>query len=100
MLHNICKTFVTKLSQFKPTLVNSCVNIISRGMANQRHKKVLREAKGFHGRSNRCYTLALRRLQKARQYAFIGRKVLNVYSLILFMKCLQYANRRYYKSYS
>ncbi len=75
MLHNICNFFTSSLSQFKPNFGSSLINIISRGMANQRHKKVLREAKGFHGRSNRCYTLALRRLQRSRQYAFIGRKV-------------------------
>ena len=49
--------------------------ITSRGMANQRHKKVIKLAKGYRGRANRCFTVALHRVNKARQYAYRDRKV-------------------------
>lgn len=77
MFSNIGKIFCSKVTQVNPILnsISSVFGMLARGMANQRHKKVLRLAKGFRGRSNRCYSLALRRLQKARQYAFEGRKV-------------------------
>lgn len=46
-----------------------------RCMANQRHKKLLKLAKGYRGRAKSCYTVAIRAVSKARQYAYIGRKV-------------------------
>lgn len=48
---------------------------IVRGMANHRHKKVIKLAKGFRGRANRCYSVAYHRVIKARQYAYRDRKV-------------------------
>jgi large subunit ribosomal protein L20 len=45
-----------------------------REMANLRHKKLIKLAKGYTGRTN-CYTVALQRVTKARQYAYIGRKL-------------------------
>ncbi len=63
--------FTSKLNK-----VLGCNNlVINRGMANQRHKKLLKKAKGYRGRANRCYTVALQRVTKAKQYAYIGRKV-------------------------
>jgi len=46
-----------------------------RGMANHRHKKVIKLAKGFRGRANRVYSVAYHRVQKARQYQYRDRKV-------------------------
>ena len=43
--------------------------------AHARHKKVLRLAKGFRGRSSTCFRPALERLEKAWQYAYRDRKV-------------------------
>ena len=43
-------------------------------MANHRHKKLIKLAKGYTGRTN-CYTVALQRVTKARTYAYIGRKL-------------------------
>ena len=45
-----------------------------REMANHRHKKLIKLAKGYTGRTN-CYTVALQRVTKARTYAYIGRKL-------------------------
>lgn len=48
---------------------------ISRGVtAKARHKKVLDLAKGYRGRSKDCYRLALRRVEKALQYAYRDRR--------------------------
>lgn len=44
-----------------------------REMANHRHKKLIKMAKGYTGRTN-CYTVALQRVTKAREYSYIGRK--------------------------
>lgn len=39
-----------------------------------RHKKVLKLAKGFRGRSSKCYRIAIERLEKALQYAYRDRR--------------------------
>lgn len=44
-------------------------------MGNFSRKKVLRLAKGFTGRSNNNYGLALRKVHRALQYAYRDRKV-------------------------
>lgn len=44
-------------------------------MANWNRKKVFRLAKGFTGRSNNCFGLALRKVYKKLQYAYRDRKV-------------------------
>jgi large subunit ribosomal protein L20 len=42
---------------------------------HKRHKKIVDQAKGFRGRANSCFRVAIRRLQKAWEYAYIGRKI-------------------------
>lgn len=59
----------------QPHSFNPASAVLSRGMANHRHKKVLKLAKGYRGRANRCFTVAKQRVDKARQYAYVGRKV-------------------------
>ncbi|MFH1157848.1 MAG: 50S ribosomal protein L20 [Pseudomonadota bacterium] len=39
-----------------------------------RHKKVLKLAKGYMGRSNSCFRVALQRLEKALRYAYRDRR--------------------------
>lgn len=56
-------------------VVNHCLQAV-RGMANQRHKKMIKLAKGYRGRANRCFTVAIQRVTKARQYAYRDRKVI------------------------
>lgn len=49
---------------------------IKRGVTTHaRHKKVLKQAKGFRGRSSTCFRPALQRLEKALQYAYRDRRV-------------------------
>lgn len=39
-----------------------------------RHKKVLKMARGYRGRSSKCFRIALQRLEKALQYAYRDRR--------------------------
>ena len=39
-----------------------------------RHKKVLKESKGFYGRTSTTFRAALERLEKSRQYAYRDRR--------------------------
>lgn len=39
-----------------------------------RHKKVLKLAKGYYGRGNNCFRVALGRLEKALRYAYRDRR--------------------------
>lgn len=39
-----------------------------------RHKKILKLAKGYRGRSKNCYRIALQRVEKALRYAYRDRK--------------------------
>lgn len=39
-----------------------------------RHKKILKLAKGYRGRAKNCYTLALTRVEKGLQYAYRDRR--------------------------
>jgi len=43
-------------------------------MANARHKKMIKLAKGYRNRAN-CYSVSVQRVHKARQYAYRDRKV-------------------------
>ncbi len=40
-----------------------------------RHKKILKMAKGYRGRSKNCFRIAIERVEKALQYAYRDRKV-------------------------
>lgn len=44
-------------------------------ITHKRHKKIIKMAKGYRGRSKNCYSIALRRVQKALQYAYRDRRV-------------------------
>ena len=48
---------------------------VKRGTTSHaRHKKVLKLAKGYRGRANSCFTIALERVEKALQYAYRDRR--------------------------
>jgi large subunit ribosomal protein L20 len=49
---------------------------VKRGVtAHARHKKVLKLARGYRGRSSKVYRVALERLEKGLQYAYRDRRV-------------------------
>lgn len=48
---------------------------VKRGVtAHARHKKILKLAKGYRGRSKSCFRIALQRVEKALQYAYRDRR--------------------------
>ena len=72
----------------------------TRGMANHRHKKIVKLAKGYRGRANRCFTVALHRVAKARQYAYRDRKVQRREVRSLWIQRINAATRMYGMPYS
>jgi large subunit ribosomal protein L20 len=44
-------------------------------ITKQKHKKILKLAKGYRGRANNCYRIAIEKVEKALQYAYRDRKV-------------------------
>lgn len=55
--------------------LESTNGIQGRGFASKKHKRVIKQSKGFRGRANRCFRIAIRRLEKSWQYAYRDRKV-------------------------
>ena len=48
---------------------------VKRGVTKRkRHAKLLKMAKGYRGRSNNCYRIALERVEKGLQYAYRDRR--------------------------
>jgi large subunit ribosomal protein L20 len=48
---------------------------VKRGVtAHARHKKVLKMAKGFRGRSKSCFRVAIQKVEKSLQYAYRDRR--------------------------
>jgi len=68
MLHGAARMGATPVARVHPNA------IIQRSMANARHKKMIKLAKGYRNRAN-CYSVAVQRVHKARQYAYRDRKV-------------------------
>ena len=66
--------FPSVSSTYLPT-TNSSITEQTRGFASKKHKWVIRQSKGFKGRANRCFRVAIRRLEKSWQYAYRDRKV-------------------------
>jgi large subunit ribosomal protein L20 len=48
---------------------------VKRGVtARKRHKKILKMAKGYRGRSSTCFRIAVQKVEKALQYAYRDRR--------------------------
>ena len=75
ILPRVGATMSAALHKSATMLPNAWNIMASRGMANARHKKIIKMAKGYRGRANRCFTVALHRVNKAKQYAYRDRKV-------------------------
>lgn len=43
-------------------------------VTKQRHKKILKLAKGYRGRAKNCYRIAIEKVEKALRYAYRDRK--------------------------
>lgn len=68
--------------------------------AHNRHKKIIKLAKGYRGRSKNCYTIALRRVEKALQYAYRDRRVKKRNFRSLWIQRINAAARQYGLTYS
>lgn len=42
--------------------------------AHKRHKKIIKMAKGYQGRNNNCYRIAVEKVEKGLQYAYRDRR--------------------------
>ena len=48
---------------------------VKRGVTTHaRHKKILKMAKGYRGRSSTCFRVAVQKVEKALQYAYRDRR--------------------------
>ena len=43
-------------------------------VSKNRHKKIIKMAKGYRGRANNCFRIAIERVEKALQYAYRDRR--------------------------
>lgn len=46
-----------------------------RTFASKKHKRVIKLARGYKGRANRVFSVAIQRVEKALQHAYVGRKL-------------------------
>jgi large subunit ribosomal protein L20 len=74
---------------------------VKRGVtAHARHKKVLKQAKGFRGRSSTNFRMAIERLEKGLQYAYRDRKARKRDFRALWIQRINAAVREYGLTYS
>mmetsp|Transcript_5161 Transcript_5161/g.6733 ORF Transcript_5161/g.6733 Transcript_5161/m.6733 type:complete len:200 (+) Transcript_5161:163-762(+) len=67
----------TERSLIAPSTSRLPLNILGqsiRSFASKKHKAVIRQSKGFRGRSKNCFKIAVRRLHKSWQYAYRDRR--------------------------
>mmetsp|Transcript_9511 Transcript_9511/g.13498 ORF Transcript_9511/g.13498 Transcript_9511/m.13498 type:complete len:157 (-) Transcript_9511:65-535(-) len=83
---------------------NGATRLMSRTSGANRakkHKKFLKEyAKGYRGRSKNCYSIAIRRVHRAWQYAYRDRKVKRREWRKLWITRISAGSRQYNWSYS
>lgn len=65
-----------------------------------RHKKILKLAKGYRGRSKNCYRIALERVEKALQYAYRDRRTKKRDFRALWIQRINAATREHGMPYS
>ena len=68
--------------------------------ARARHKKILKMAKGYRGRSSTCFRPALQRVEKALQYAYRDRRNKKRNFRALWIQRINAAARLYGLNYS
>lgn len=74
---------------------------VKRGVTQRaRHKKVLKMAKGYRGRSKNCFRIALQRVEKALQYAYRDRRNKKRDFRALWIQRINAAVRQYGLTYS
>lgn len=74
---------------------------VKRGVvAHRRHKKILKQAKGYYGARSRVYRVAKQAVIKAGQYAYTGRRLKKRDYRALWIQRINAAARTYELSYS
>jgi len=74
---------------------------VKRGVtAHRRHKKVLKQAKGYYGARSRIYRVAKQAVTKAGQYAYRDRKVRKRMFRALWIQRINAASRLHGMTYS
>lgn len=74
---------------------------VKRGMTTHaRHKKVLKLAKGYRGRSKSCFRIAIERVEKALQYAYRDRRNRKRDFRALWIQRINAGTRQYGLTYS
>ena len=66
----------------------------------KQHKRLLKHAKGYKGKSKNCFTVAIRRVEKAWQYAYRDRKVKRRLWRRLWIQRINAGSRQYGMRYS
>jgi large subunit ribosomal protein L20 len=66
----------------------------------KRHKKIIKMAKGYRGRSNSCYRIALQRVEKSLQYAYRDRRNRKRFFRSLWIQRINAAARQHGLTYS
>jgi large subunit ribosomal protein L20 len=82
------------------SLKTSPLFIQIRTMASKKHKRMIKLAKGYRGRANRCFTVAKQRVEKAMQYSYRDRKVRKRDYRRLWIQRINAASRIYGITYS
>ncbi len=68
--------------------------------AHARHRKVIKMAKGYRGRGNNCFRVAVQRVEKALQYAYRDRRVRKRNFRALWIQRINAASRMHDMPYS
>jgi large subunit ribosomal protein L20 len=68
--------------------------------SHARHAKVIKKAKGYYGRRKNCYRTAVQAVEKAGQYAYIGRKQKKRNFRALWIQRINAASRMHGMTYS
>jgi large subunit ribosomal protein L20 len=74
---------------------------VKRGViAHARHKKILKLAKGYRGRSNSCFRVAIEKVEKALRYAYRDRRAKKRNFRALWIQRINAGTRQYGVPYS
>lgn len=69
-------------------------------VSKKRHKKILKLAKGYRGRANNCYRVAIEKVEKALRYAYRDRRARKRDFRALWIQRINAAARQYDMVYS
>jgi len=89
---------ITPLSS--PLLCPPHLTLQSRPFASQKHKRIVKMATGYKGRGKNVFSVAIERVEKALQHAYIGRKLKKRNMRTAWIESLNAGTRQYGVRYS